>query len=85
LFFVDNISSTGDLTSVITTLKVEDESLDEVTRVFGNSKGALIIDRKSMLSGLVDTLADDFSLIANISLSLILVVLIMLSGVLNWE
>jgi len=45
LFFVDNISSTGDLTSVITTLKVEDESLDEVTRVFGNSKGPLIIDR----------------------------------------
>ncbi len=80
MFFVDNISTTEELTSIITTLKVDDENKDSVSQIFSEMKGAFVIDRKSMLSGIVDTLGDDFNYIANVSLLLILVVLIIAFG-----
>ncbi|MBN2480145.1 MAG: 1-acyl-sn-glycerol-3-phosphate acyltransferase [Bacteroidales bacterium] len=80
MFYVDNISSTDELTSIITTIKVDDANKEGVAQLFSELDGAFVIDRKSMLSNIVDTLSDDFSYIANVSLLLILAVLIIAFG-----
>ncbi|MBN1157758.1 MAG: 1-acyl-sn-glycerol-3-phosphate acyltransferase [Bacteroidales bacterium] len=80
MFYVDNISSADGLTSIITTLKVDDTNKESITRMFSEFGGVFVIDRKSMLSGIVDTLGEDFNTIANVSLLLILAVLILAFG-----
>jgi 1-acyl-sn-glycerol-3-phosphate acyltransferase len=80
IFFVDNISVTPELSSIVTVLKVDNQYKEQVTRSYGSMEGVVVIDRKSMLSQIVNTLADDFSFIANVSLLLILAVLIIAFG-----
>lgn len=80
IFFVDNITVTPTMASIISVLKVENEDKEQVTRSFDQHEGVMVIDRKSVLSGIVNTLGEDFSFIANVSLLLILGVLILAFG-----
>lgn len=80
IFFVDNITESPDFSSVITVLKLESSMKDEVVGQFDNHDGILVIDRKSVLSQIVNTLGEDFNFIANASLLLILGVLIFAFG-----
>jgi predicted RND superfamily exporter protein/1-acyl-sn-glycerol-3-phosphate acyltransferase len=80
IFFVDNITVTPAMASIITVLKVENEDKELVTGSFDYHEGVMVIDRKSVLSGIVNTLGEDFSFIANVSLLLILAVLILAFG-----
>jgi 1-acyl-sn-glycerol-3-phosphate acyltransferase len=80
IFFVDNISVTPDLASIVSVLKVDNERKDAVTQQYSQMNGVFVIDRKSVLSQMVNTLGEDFNFIANISLLLILGVLIFAFG-----
>ena len=80
IFFVDNISVTPGLASIVTVLKVDDPGKEQVIRSFDKMEGVVVIDRKSVLSGIVNTLGTDFNFIANVSLLLILGVLIIAFG-----
>lgn len=80
LFSIDNVTVRPGLASAVTVLKVESHNVEEATRHFEDIPGVMVIDRKSALSGLVNTLGEDFNFIANVSLMLILVVLIIAFG-----
>ncbi|MBN1790947.1 MAG: 1-acyl-sn-glycerol-3-phosphate acyltransferase [Bacteroidales bacterium] len=80
IFFVDNISVTPSLATIVTILKVDNRGKEQVTESYGSMDGVVVIDRKSILSGIVNTLGEDFSFIANVSLLLILGVLIFAFG-----
>lgn len=80
VFFIDNISITPELASVVTVLKVDNQDKDLAVQRFSETDGAFIIDRKSVLSQIVNTLGEDFNFIANVSLLLILGVLILAFG-----
>jgi uncharacterized protein len=80
LFFVDNISVTPELASIVTILKVGNKGKEEALQRFQGMNGAMVIDRKSVLSQMVNTLGKDYNFIANVSLMLILVVLIIAFG-----
>ena len=80
IFFVDNITVTPDLASMVTVLKVTGEGRETASQQFAGTDGILVIDRKSVLSQIVNTLGDDFNFIANVSLLLILGVLILAFG-----
>jgi 1-acyl-sn-glycerol-3-phosphate acyltransferase len=80
LFSIDNVSVRPDLASIVTVLKVEARDVENATKSFDKIPGVMVIDRKSALSGMVNTLGQDFNFIANISLLLILVVLIVAFG-----
>jgi 1-acyl-sn-glycerol-3-phosphate acyltransferase len=80
LFFVDNITKSADLATIVTVLKVDNIHKDVATEQFKQMSGILVIDRKSMLSQIVNTLGKDFNFIANVSLLLILLVLIIAFG-----
>ncbi len=80
IFYVDNISVTSSLATIVTILKVDNIGKDRVTDSYGSMDGVVVIDRKSILSGIVNTLGEDFSFIANVSLLLILGVLIFAFG-----
>ncbi|HLO60374.1 MAG TPA: 1-acyl-sn-glycerol-3-phosphate acyltransferase [Bacteroidales bacterium] len=80
IFFVDNISVSPDLASIVTILKVTDEGKELAEKKFSDLQGSIVIDRKSVLTRMVNTLANDFNFIANVSLLLILLVLILAFG-----
>jgi 1-acyl-sn-glycerol-3-phosphate acyltransferase len=80
IFLIDNLNSTPEMSTLLTVLKVENSLTETVKASFHGMKGVIVIDRKSMLSRLVNTLGDDFNFIANISLLLILSVLIIAFG-----
>jgi 1-acyl-sn-glycerol-3-phosphate acyltransferase len=80
IFFVDNISVTSQLASIVTMLKVDNLGKDEALQKFNAMDGVVVIDRKSVLSSMVKTLGNDFNFIANVSLLLILAVLIFAFG-----
>jgi 1-acyl-sn-glycerol-3-phosphate acyltransferase len=80
LFFVDNISISPGLATIATVLKVDNENMENVVQQFESTSGVVVIDRKSILSQLVNTLGEDFNFIANVSLLLILLVLIIAFG-----
>jgi 1-acyl-sn-glycerol-3-phosphate acyltransferase len=80
IFFVDNISVSPDLASIVTILKVTDEGKELAEKKFNDLQGAIVIDRKSVLTRMVNTLGNDFNFIANVSLLLILLVLILAFG-----
>ncbi len=80
IFSIENISVNPEMTSIVTALKVRPENVDKASASFADIQGAMVIDRKSALSGIVDTLGDDFNFIANVSLLLILLVLILAFG-----
>ena len=80
IFFVDNITVTDDMASMVTVLKVTGEGREHASQQFEGNDGVLVIDRKSVLSQMVNTLGADFNFIANVSLLLILGVLILAFG-----
>lgn len=80
IFFIDNISVAPELASVVTVLKVGNEDKDMAVQSFSGTEGVFVIDRKSVLSHIVNTLGEDFNFIANVSLILILGVLILAFG-----
>ncbi len=80
LFFVDNISVAPGLASIVTIVKVDNQGKDETIDRFQKISGSVVIDRKSILSKIVSTLGTDFNFIANVSLLLILLVLVVAFG-----
>ncbi len=80
VFFIDNISVTPEMASVITVVKVNNTDKDQAVQSFSGADGIFVIDRKSVLSQIVNTLGEDFNFIANVSLLLILGVLILAFG-----
>jgi len=80
IFFVDNLSVTGDLATIISVVKTPQGMQHQAKEAFAGMDGVIVIDRKSALSGIVKTLSEDFSWIANVSLLLILGVLILAFG-----
>ena len=80
LFFVDNITVTPELATIVTILKVDNNNKNAVVAHYNSAGGVVVIDRKSMLSQIVNTLGDDFSFIANMSMLLILTVLVFAFG-----
>jgi 1-acyl-sn-glycerol-3-phosphate acyltransferase len=80
LFFVDNITESRDLATVITVLKVDQASKEQVVESFTGMPNTIVIDRRSILSNIVNTLGHDFNFIANVSMLLILAVLIFAFG-----
>ncbi len=80
LFFVDNISVTPQLASIVTIVKVDNKGKDETISKLNAIEGSVVIDRKSVLSQIVSSLGTDFNFIANVSLILILLVLIIAFG-----
>jgi uncharacterized protein len=79
-FYPNTISITNDFTTIVSEIKVDNDHKKAVTEELGSLPGIVVMDRKSILSGMVDTLGKDFTLIANISLLLILVILIIAFG-----
>ena len=80
IFFVDNISVSPGMASLVTVLKVETRNKERVTASYDHLGGVVVIDRKSVLSKIINTLGEDFNFIANVSLLLILAVLIVAFG-----
>jgi uncharacterized protein len=80
IFFVDNIAVTPAMASIVTVLKVDNKGKDQVIKSYDKMNGVVVIDRKSILSQIVNTLGQDFNFIANVSLLLILAVLIIAFG-----
>lgn len=79
-FFSDNITSNPQLSTVMSLVKVDNENKNFVTKKLNEVNGAIVIDRKSVISNIVDVLGRDFNFIANISLLLILLILIIAFG-----
>ncbi|HOP00137.1 MAG TPA: MMPL family transporter, partial [Bacteroidales bacterium] len=79
-FYSNNISVKDGLATIVSEIKTTEIHKDKAGEQISSIPGIVIMDRKSMLTHVVDTLADDFNLIANISLILILVILIIAFG-----
>lgn len=79
-FYSNNISVKDGLATIVSEIKTTEINKEEAGEKISSIPGLVIMDRKSMLTHVVDTLADDFNLIANISLILILVILIIAFG-----
>lgn len=79
-FYAEKISSTTGLSTIVSVVKTDDQNKDVVEEVLGRLDGVVVMDRKSMLSEMVNVLGQDFNFIANVSLSLILVIMIIAFG-----
>jgi 1-acyl-sn-glycerol-3-phosphate acyltransferase len=79
-FYSNNISTGEKGSAIVSEIKTEEFGKKDVEAELSSIPGITVMDRKSMLTGVVDTLAKDFNLIANISLILILVILIIALG-----
>jgi uncharacterized protein len=79
-FYSNNISTAAGFATIVSEIKVDDMNKEAVEREMNNISGIVVMDRKSVLSGMVGTLGKDFNFIANVSLSLILVILIIAFG-----
>jgi 1-acyl-sn-glycerol-3-phosphate acyltransferase len=79
-FYSNNISIGKSLATIVSEIKVNDSNRKSAEESVGSISGIVVLDRKSMLSGMVDTLGKDFSFIANVSLTLILIILIIAFG-----
>ena len=79
-FYADNINASAELSTVVSVIKVDDQNKAEVVNDISRLDGIYVMDRKSILSGMVDSLSQDFNFIANVSLSLILIILIIAFG-----
>lgn len=79
-FYAENISTTAGLSSIVSVIKTDDQNKDHVEEAIGKLDGVVVIDRKSMLSEMVNVLGEDFNFIANVSLSLILIIMIIAFG-----
>ena len=79
-FFNENIRIGPGLSTVVSVIKVDDANKEPLIDQINTLDGLVVMDRKSILSGMVETLGKDFNFIANVSLSLILVILILAFG-----
>ncbi len=79
-FYTENINSKPGLSTIVSVVKTDDLNRDFVENEVGSIKGLFVLDRKSMLSEMVKVLGDDFNFIANVSLILILLILILAFG-----
>jgi uncharacterized protein len=79
-FFNENIHDIPGLSTVVSVIKVDDLNKEPMIDKIGALEGIVVMDRKSILSGMVESLGKDFNFIANVSLSLILVILILAFG-----
>ena len=79
-FYSNNITSRPGFTAIASEIKVDNINKEPVENEISSISGVTVMDRKSLLSGMVDTLGKDFNFIANVSLSLILVILIIAFG-----
>ena len=65
---------------MVSVIKVDDLNKEPIIDKIDTLEGIVVMDRKSILSGMVESLGKDFNFIANVSLSLILVILIIAFG-----
>jgi 1-acyl-sn-glycerol-3-phosphate acyltransferase len=79
-FYADNINSRPGLATVVSVIKTDDHNKLFVEKEIEKINGIVVLDRKSMLSELINVLGHDFNFIANVSLSLILIILIIAFG-----
>lgn len=79
-FYSNNVTIGKSLATIVSEIKVNDRNRRSAEESVGAISGTLVMDRRSMLSGIVDTLGKDFSFIANVSLTLILIILIIAFG-----
>lgn len=79
-FYSNNINIEPRLATIVSEIKVDNSNKDLVEKELSKISGVVVLDRKSILSGMVDALGKDFNLIANISLLLILFILILAFG-----
>ncbi len=79
-FYKDNFYETKDLVSIITILKMEKANRPKLNGQFDNLPHSNLLDRQSVITKYVDYLNDDFGFIANVSLLLVLVILIIAFG-----
>jgi len=79
-FYADNIITTPSLSTIVSVIKVDDFNKEMVENEVSKLDGVVVMDRKSFYPAMVKALGNDFNLIANISLSLILVILILAFG-----
>lgn len=79
-FYSNNINIEPGLATIVSEVKVDDSNKAFVEKELSKISGVVILDRKSILSGMVDALGKDFNLIANISLLLVLFILILAFG-----
>jgi 1-acyl-sn-glycerol-3-phosphate acyltransferase len=79
-FYANNISSSEGFSTIVSEIKVDNQNKVSVEEQVDALRGIIVMDRKSLLSGMVSTLGKDFNFIANVSLSLILVILIIAFG-----
>ncbi len=79
-FYADNISTRPGLSTVVSVIKADDLNKASVEEEVGKIDGVVVLDRKSMLSEMVKVMGRDFNFIANVSLSLILIILIIAFG-----
>jgi 1-acyl-sn-glycerol-3-phosphate acyltransferase len=82
-FLHDYISSDSSHTTVVTLLKVEDAARPEIYRTFEGMDNLVILDKQYLTSRFVDVLKNDFTLLANLSFFLVLIILIASYG--RWE
>jgi 1-acyl-sn-glycerol-3-phosphate acyltransferase len=79
-FYANNINTVPGLTTIVSEIKVDDLNKDKVEDEINKIRGIIVMDRKSILSGIIDALGKDFNFIANVSLLLILTILIIAFG-----
>ncbi len=79
-FYANNISSADGFSTIVSEIKVSSQNKESVEKQLNSLRGIVVMDRKSLLSGMVSTLGKDFNFIANVSLSLVLVILIIAFG-----
>ncbi len=79
-FYSENITYATGLTAIVSVMKTDALNKDFVEEEMGKVDGVVVIDRKSILSEVVRVLGKDFDFIANLSLSIILVIMIIAFG-----
>jgi|WetSurMetagenome_2_1015567.scaffolds.fasta_scaffold00024_41 uncharacterized protein len=79
-FYSNNISVSPGFATIVSEIKVDNQNKKLVESTVDKISGVVVMDRKSLLSGMISTLGNDFNFIANVSLSLILVILIIAFG-----
>lgn len=79
-FYSNNINIVPGLATIVSEIKVDNSNKAFVEEELNKVSGIVVLDRKSILTGMVDALGKDFNLIANVSLLLILFILILAFG-----
>ncbi|PIP54482.1 MAG: hypothetical protein COX07_05100, partial [Bacteroidetes bacterium CG23_combo_of_CG06-09_8_20_14_all_32_9] len=78
--FKENFYGKSDFVSIVSILKLEKKQRSALKNKFGNITNSLLIDRQSILAKYVEYLNNDFAFIANVSLLLVLIILIIAFG-----